>query len=317
MHSKALHTSTFLRATYKIFVFIFFAFILFFSSNTAKADPTYAVNNSGNPIKNFSCSGSFDQKDVKCMCPINSCRLSNTDGKYSCILGSVDMKYYLGQDSALNDYTDTKGYQELFGLKGNIDPKKSQFTDMFNANGTQAMIPAGSYCKVHPSDPNGVAYWYYPGYFYTLQGRDYLQELENGRNLAGVQVGGACGRGTNETVLFSATDLFGVEVTGTRTFFGCLPNSSNGIAAFVVRLVIGLALFITIIIVGINLILIIGNPTNTELVQESQKKMFAAIATLIGILLTITILNIFGIQIIGFGSEGIGGAIFRFFVGGS
>lgn len=314
----------------------FFIGVFSIVSTPSKAQSSqvpYASDANG-PIRNRDCGGTIGERDVKCRCPINSCRLSN-DSEYSCILGSVNMNYYLGKDTDLLNYTDIDAYKKLFGVEPLKDDRvrqaesideqmelynqyasKTLYIDIFNANGTQAMIPAGSYCKLHPSDPNGVAYWYYPGYFYTLQGRDYLSELQSSGGIGNVAVGAACGGVPGERILFTDTDLFGNKVTGTKTFFGCLPNSPNGITAFLVRLITGLAIFVTLIIAGINLILIIGNPTNPDLIQKSQKRMFAAITTLIGILFTITILNIVGIQIIGFGSDGIGGSIFRFFVGG-
>jgi hypothetical protein len=193
------------------------------------------------------------------------------------------------------------------------DTGGAYFVDIFSIDAARQVIPAGSTCKISPNDRNGVAYWQYPGYFDVLQGKNPGEG--NGANIfAGGQCGSLVGNGTS--VLFTEFDLFGNQVGGTQTLFGCLPNSINGLTAFIVRLVTGLAIVITFAIVIINLIQIVTNSTNGEAIAEFQKKMFAAIYTLIGILLTVTILSIFGLQIIGFGNEGVGGGIFRFFVGG-
>jgi Na+-transporting methylmalonyl-CoA/oxaloacetate decarboxylase gamma subunit len=189
------------------------------------------------------------------------------------------------------------------------------YMDIFSVDVSRQLIPAGSVCRINPNDPQGVASWYYPGYFDVMRG---VTPGDPGSSTGNFFFGGVCGSLYPNTgdVIFVQTDLFGRPVGGTRTFFGCLPNSINGVTAFVVRLATGLGIALTFLIILINLIQIMSKSTNPDAVAEHRKKMQSAIITLIGLILSITILSIFGIQIIGFGNEGFGGTIFRFFVGG-
>ncbi len=277
--------------------------------------------------------------DVGCSCKINECRLSSSktlfgtsdrqnvegftaDLQFICIpsndgTGSSVPTLSKGIYSTIKtinvlEFTDNSYWKSVAGSQGasetsKLDRDAIYYLDIFSSDSTRQVIPEGSTCKVNRNDKTGVAYWFYPGYFDIVQGKT----PSTGTN---VLVGGACASGAK--ILFTDVDLFGNEVQGTDTLFGCLPNSLNGLVAFIVRLVSGLAVIITFLIVLINLVLIISNSTNPDAIAEYQKKMTSAIMTLIGILLTITILSIFGIQIIGFGEEGIGGSLFRIFVGG-
>lgn len=265
-------------------------------------------------------------KDVACRCKKNQCRLSSLraiDGKdkvgvpvytsvkksgYVCIDGveKLDSNTFRlgqpGEDQVLSQFTLSNVYKELkaggASLRDDVDPKNSVYVDIFADDVNRVSIPKGSFCKLDPQ--SGVAYWYYPGYFDVIG----LNPSGNSRIYG---PGGLC-----ENVLFSSRDLFGQQITGTQTFFGCLPNSPNGLVAFIVRLITGLAVFITFLIIIINLLQIISNSTNPDIVAQSQKKMQGAIITLIGILFALTILNIIGIQIIGLDA----GGIFSIFTGG-
>ncbi len=280
-------------------------------------------------------------KDVVCRCRKNQCRLSSMsamraesvtyDGSsadpnlgangsisgttvttygpgYVCIDGVEKLDantLRLGQSGneyVLAQFTLSNVYRELgagaASLRSDVDPKNSVYVDMFADDINRVSIPKGSFCKLDPQ--SGVAYWYYPGYFSVIG-------LNPSGNSEIYGPGGLC-----ENVLFSSKDLFGQQITGTQTFFGCLPNSPNGLVAFIVRLITGLAVFITFLIILINLLQIISNSTNPEIVVNSQKKMTSAIITLIGILFTLTILNIIGIQVIGLDAAG----IFSIFTGG-
>lgn len=312
--------------TFALFFSLFFLVAGIYSSANAQAAPPNTIQDCDLP--NFggvsTVGGSTRNPDVACRCKINECRLSSggfdltqqlVPWKYACIQGSPNPSYYLGQDGTFDQFKDSKIYEDM-GLIKNLpgsvqqqtDFKGNLFLDIFAMDALQTNIPIGAVCKTHASDPTGVAYWYFPGYFDVLQG------ISPNRSNANPALGGACP--ANATILFSSVDLFGRPVTGTQTFFGCLPNSTNGLVAFMARLLTGLSLLVTLVIAGINLIQIIMNATNSDAIAEHQKKMISAIVTFIGILLGITLLSILGIQIIGFGSEGIGGSIFRFFVGG-
>lgn len=266
-------------------------------------------------------------EDVQCRCPKNKCRLSmrgsygvgTQTSFYACINGShtidgntfrlgqednnsqIKETYHLFKDS--NVYKATNSGGEALKSDSSI-----VYIDTFAQDVNRVSIPRGSVCKLDPD--SGIAYWYYPTYFEVLQGKKAEEiDVTGVPNIFGA--GGTC-----ENVLFSSYDLYGNSVSGTKTFFGCLPNSTNGLVAFIVRLITGLSIVITLIIIAINLIQIISNSANSDVVSESQKKMTSAVITLVIILLTLTILNIIGIQIIGLGSDGAGGSIFRFFTGG-
>ncbi|BDQ05081.1 MAG: hypothetical protein KatS3mg084_0599 [Candidatus Dojkabacteria bacterium] len=207
-----------------------------------------------------------------------------------------------GNNQVLSNFTISNVYETLetgsASLRADLDPKNSVYVDVFADDVNRSSIPKGSFCKLDPQ--SGVAYWYYPGYFSVIG-------LNPSGNSEIFGPGGLC-----ENVLFSSRDLFGQQITGTQTFFGCLPNSPNGLVAFIVRLITGLAVIITFLIILINLLQIISNSTNPDIVARAQKKMTSAIITLVVILFTITILNIIGIQIIGLDA----GGIFGLFTGG-
>lgn len=275
--------------------------------------------------------GSTYSSDVGCTCQINQCRLSsasnligtqNKEGitanlKFICIPSTPSndpnpptiqndgrQSTYDGLD--ITEYADYTYWRTVAGASGeNGSVSSSYYLDIFSSDTTKQIIPLGATCRTNAQDPNGVAYWYYPGYFNIIQGKKPTNTAIT-----------SCGGENGSNILFSNKDLFGNEVGGTQTLFGCLPNSLNGFVAFIVRLVSGLSIAIAFLIILINLVKIISSSTNPDAVAEAQKKMAAAFFTLVGILLTITILSIFGLQIIGFGNEGLGGAVFKFFVGG-
>lgn len=269
--------------------------------------------------------------DVGCVCQINQCRLStgvhtwyggnNTeafeDNSFICIPSNtsaetnpptLQAKGSSGTygDLDITEFTDKTYWKSIIGEQ-NLSGTQSTtyFLDLFSSDSTKQVVPIGATCRTNANDAGGTAYWFYPGYFDIMQGK-----APSGNTFT------SCGNASGTNILFSNVDLFGNQVSGTQTLFGCLPNSLNGFVAFIVRLVSGLSVAIAFLIILINLVRIISSSTNPDAVAESQKKMAAAFFTLVGILLTITILSIFGLQIIGFGSEGVGGALFRFFVGG-
>ena len=226
----------------------------------------------------------------------NTFRLGQEDNN-----SQIKDNYHLFKDS--NVYSATNSGGEALKSDSSV-----VYTDIFAQDVNRVSIPRGSVCKLDPE--SNTAYWYYPTYFEVLQGKKAEEiDVTGVPNIFGA--GGTC-----DNVLFSSYDLYGNAVSGTQTFFGCLPNSTNGLVAFIVRLITGLSIVITLIIIAINLIQIISNSTNSDIVSESQQKMTSAVITLVIILLTLTILNIIGIQIIGLGSDGAGGSIFRFFTGG-
>jgi hypothetical protein len=168
------------------------------------------------------------------------------------------------------------------------------YVDEFNRLPNNQSIPIGAICKVTAGATanEGYSYWYYPEYFKLVGG-----SAEN----------------TCSPILVKR-DLFGKEVSGTPTFFGCLPNSTNGATAFFVRLATGMAGFITLLVAIINLLKIIGSSNNPDAIAEARKKMTGAVMTFIFLLASITILSILGLKVLDIG--GIGGGIFRLFTGG-
>lgn len=237
---------------------------------------------------------------------------------YICIPGQTTPSFRLGmeegtpQEDTFKKFTSSNVYEDLRsgGAELRQDNNNSLvYLDLFAVYDNRAAIPRGSVCKKDPE--SGIAYWYYPSYLDVMTGSPPSDPGSSLGSINLVGIGGAC-----SDVLFSSVDLYGAPVSGTQTFFGCLPNSLNGLVAFVVRLVTGLAIVITLIIIVFNLIQIITNSTNANVVSVAQKKMYGAVITLIAILLTLTVLNIIGIQIIGFGTGGTGGSIFKLFTGG-
>ena len=270
--------------------------------------------------------------DVGCTCRVNQCRLSTGVKKYdgSTTIDSFENNSFICVPSTpgntanppvlrvdgstgkygdldVNAFSDSTYWKTLIGPQGTQGTINTvYFLDLFSADSTKQTVPVGATCRTNPSDKDGTAYWFYPGYFSVMQGK-----IPDGQSNFTT-----CGGENGSNILFSSQDLFGNTVSGTPTIFGCLPNSLNGFVAFIVRLVSGLSIAISFLIILINLIKIISSSTNPDAVAESQKKMAAAFFTLVGILLTVTILSIFGLQIIGFGNAGLGGSLFRFFVGG-
>lgn len=99
--------------------------------------------------------------------------------------------------------------------------------------------------------------------------------------------------------LLSSQDLFGNRVLGTSTFFGCLPNSINGLTAFIVRLITGLAVFFNLLIILLNVAAVLGNPTAPDVIGAAQKRIINSILVLMSILFAIFFLRLFGIIIFG------------------
>lgn len=295
----------------KVSAFLLAFFFSFTLISFLTASPVQAATCGALDTKNRVGGGGYGDfsfsPDVNCRCAINECRLSRGfDNLYTCVTGgtSANESNTVQEGSQYDIYSDNILLNRfLSGAKTEGKPI-NYYLDSFNQDVQRQIIPEGSYCRVSPSDENGVAYWYYPGYFDIIQGR---KPQEPGD----VATGGRC-----TDVVFVNKDLFNNTVEGTQTFFGCLPNSINGLVAFVIRLVTGLAIVIALLIILINFIQIIANSTNPDAIAEHQKRMNSAIFTLVGILLSITILSILGIQILYLGTEGVGGSIFRLFVGG-
>lgn len=244
--------------------------------------------------------------DTNCTCAINQCRLSIFDETLW-----LSWRNKPGQP--------TKTYYSCFGEGQVVDVSKPPFSqysyqyyidrlglteesaatlpgaamDVFNNNMNSQMIPNGSVCKV----VGNVAYWYYKPYFDNV--------MMGGKYIPGAK----CDR-----PILVTRDLFGNNVEGVSTFFGCIPVSVNGLVAFVLRIGLGLGTFVTILIVLINLIKIISTSTNPEVVTASRKKMFSAVFSLLLLYLSLTFLSLAGLQILDLGSAG--GSLLRLFTGG-
>lgn len=246
-----------------------------------------------------------DELDAFCTCPKMTCRLSrlgfsndfNGNDKKGQGTNRVLMKpgYYLcvspGSvlDDSLNGASKYKGCQDLDG-KGCNEIYNQFYVDEYSRLPNNQNIPKGAVCKIAnglaPNDPRDVAYWYNPNYFDTV---------DNQNTSAGL---------VQCTPLFVQKDIFGKPVTGVKTFFGCLPGSINGAIAFAVRLILGLTGFVTFIIILVNLLKIVANSTNPDVVADGRKKLTSAVVTFIVLLLSLTILNVVGLQLLDLGSFG-------------
>lgn len=271
--------------------------------------------NSYNEIKVF-CEAQFSTNeminDSERLILVEQCiqariKSSSIEGKgsYMCINGGVDSNnsFMVGRDDTELEERIYSTLNMTSSIKEDVlnryPEELKYYVDMYTNDPSRTIIPRYSYCKVQ----DGTAYWFYSGYFDTLNG--------NRPTASSQEQSPRC-----ENVVFSSFDLFGKKVEGTNTYFGCLPNSFNGVIAFLVRLASGLAITITILIILINLLQIVTQSTNADAVSAAQKNMSSAVFTLIGILLTITILSFLGIQILSFGSESsLGGSFFNFLFG--
>jgi hypothetical protein len=202
------------------------------------------------------------------------------------------------------------GYDCGFGLKDrskyyvSFSTDHVFYTDEFNKNPSNQNIPIGATCRV-TTDSRGrtSSYWFFDGYFDQTSGTV-------------INSTGTCvdSDGVKETPILVSQDLFGREATGTNTAFGCLPNSVNGIVAFVVRLVVGLAGGVALLVIIINLITIIASSNDPEKIAEARKKLTSAVVTFIVLLLSLTILSLLGLKILDLG--GSGGSLLKIFTGG-
>lgn len=143
------------------------------------------------------------------------------------------------------------------------------------------LIPIDAVCKL--ASDGKTAYWSYNPY----------KIINPGAN-SQISRAMAC-----ENPLLSSQDLFGNQVLGTSTFFGCLPNSINGLTAFIVRLITGLAVFFNLLIILLNVAAVLGNPTTPDVIGAAQKRIINSILVLMGILFAIFFLRLFGIIIFG------------------
>lgn len=187
--------------------------------------------------------------------------------------------------------------QAVRGLAANF------YVDEFNKMPNNQNIPKGAVCKITGENNTRTkrnteqAYWYYPDYFNPARNS------------------GAAVQMTECTPILVSEDLFGDRnVVGVKTFFGCLPASQNGIIAFMVRLIVGVSGLITFIIILLNLLKIMANATNPDAIAESRKKLISATVTFIVLILSLSILNIVGLQILDL--ESYGGGVLRLFTGG-
>lgn len=254
--------------------------------------------------------------DFKCRCQLNECRLSR-DNKYFCVKSapSIDspdaqvLPIYEHKDkikvpgkgdpvfleaSKLFLLSNDESFYAAMGINyGDLNNlKKMTYIDFLVFDGTRGSIPMGSFCKYEPT--SGQAYWFYPGFAESITGG------------SGTLLTSKC-----SDPLFTSVDLFGKKIDGTVTFFGCLPNSINGVVAFVVRLFTGISLFVTLLIIVINFVQMMANPNNSNIIQKSQTNIKNAITVLLGIITGTLILELVGIQILGISS-----GILSLFTGG-
>lgn len=143
------------------------------------------------------------------------------------------------------------------------------------------LVPDGSECKL-TSDGN-QAYWSFNVY-------KFLSDTQGSEQNILFKNSTFC-----ENPILSSYDLRGLPVDGTFTFFGCLPNSINGLTSFIVRLLVGLSVFINLLIILINVSFVLSDPTNPDSIGESQKRIINSILILGSILFGIFFLRIFGI----------------------
>lgn len=267
------------------FLLAFFSLSLFTLVSPAKAAPVTKT-----------CS--LYPKD-NCKCDNNQCRLS--------IIGSLTEEQKQNKNWSLQSYYTCYDVNTL--ADGNSPDQKNYlssddqgyplYTDDFAHSVNKAIIPPGSICR----RPDGtgasgkkIAYWYYPGVYEgtTVANRpEFLSQCY--------------------PPFLVTKDLFGKTVEGTKTAFGCIPNSINGAVAFFVRLAVGFGAGILVLIILVNLIKIIASSTNPDAVTEARKKMVSALTTLGGLVLMLTILSIINIQVINV--PGIGGGLITIFTG--
>lgn len=168
-----------------------------------------------------------------------------------------------------------KGYRD-----GSDGGAMTVFVNTASTNPLDYYLTPGSICVL--SD-EGYAYWYNPLYFRMVD-----SEFTDAK--------GRCGQ---SGPILTSTDLFGNKVTGTSTFFGCLPNSPNGLAAFIVRLVTGLAIFVTSVIIAVNIFIAMTRANIPDQVKAARKRIITAFITLFGMIFGIVILDISGVTILG------------------
>lgn len=254
--------------------------------------------------------------DFICRCPKDHCRLSvirdwgdrlrgqGWDSLFTCIKGATNPQeaFFLPEKFSDNDpevnflkhFKVTNLYDEVNFDASLLDQVGSiTYMDQFSFDPVRSSVPIGSYCRLDPK--TGTAYWYYSGFAKDVT-----------RNPDRFLASSLC-----NDPLFASKDLFGNTVTGTQTFFGCLPNSTNGLVAFLVRLLTGLSVFITLLIIFVNLIIAMSNVTDSSEIQQSQERIRTAVMVLIGIFFAMFLLEVIGIQILG-----LGGGLLNLFLGG-
>ncbi len=297
-----------------LFFALFFTISLFSSSEVKATEKCYYTKANA---------------DVKCKCRKDQCRLSSfgampllgtgtsgnpiADSATDIVSSKVGAYVYDCFDSNTGAVVDIKSapysqysvsnYVQNLQLKtdqsdgGSFAPLvMDEFSNNINKKFVVANPVEPQYSSVCKS-ADGVAYWYYQGYFKDV--------MKGGSG----SVGAFCSK-----PILVDRDLFGKTVNGTETSFGCLPNSINGVTAFILRLGLGIATLVGVLIILINLIKMVTSSTNPEAVAEARKKMISGIFTLLGLYLGLTILSIAGLQILDLGS--FGGGLIKIFTGG-
>lgn len=171
---------------------------------------------------------------------------------------------------------------------------QSFYTDAMSRLPTAQNVPIGAKCVVKKRNGLSYSFWQLPQELYFPNGG--VDTICQGK------------------VLFTSKDLFGDDVGGTPTAFGCLPNSFNGAITFVLRIAIAISAGVTLLIISINVIKIMSNSSNADAIAEGKKKIVGVLLTFVGLIGALTILNILGLQILGIGD--IGGGLLRVFTGG-
>lgn len=326
------------RSVVRYFIYTkFIVFLLFFSSTFLLFSPTNEVFSAGTggervqraDGEQFQCIDSRNPNgDGSCVCAVNQCRLSvlmgewydvfderaegsfqdgvEGPGQYKREFNSKKLDYdmvcvgadYKLEQGNFTNFTSQMSLQTFdpgfFNKRGEWAERTGTVTvfhDQASVHPSDWFLPLGTECRV--DDKTNIAYWFNPNYFDPL-----VQDVDPNASADVI--------GENASFcsppLLTDRDLFNNEVSGTETFFGCLPNSVNGAVAFTVRIIFSFIGLIVMVIIFANLYKIITQSNNPEAIAESRKKALQALMIAFVIFFALTILSVLGLTILDLGT---------------
>lgn len=109
------------------------------------------------------------------------------------------------------------------------------------------------------------------------------------------------------TSVFAACPTNQVE-----TGIGCVPTDAPGLAAFLVKLIVGIAGGVTLLLLIAGGAQYISSSGDPDSIDEAKEKITAAVSGILLIILSLVVLKVLGVDILGLpGFEGLPGGVLK------